>query len=139
MPKKLLHLAGDAVRIVNQLSAPLNPSEHARLRARILSTQEKQNIENWGYPYVFNQFRFRICLTSHITHRFEKEVIYSALNRYFSAACADPLMIDAICLFVENGPGAPLRFFRRFSFTLHPSEAKERQRYAHNTTKDIYS
>ncbi len=139
LPNRLLHLTGDAVKIINRLSAPLTPSEYARLKAGILSTQEKQNLQNWGYPYVFNQYRFRIWLTSHINHTAEKEVIYSALNRYFSATCADPLMIDAISLFVENGPGEPLRFFHRFLFTPHPSEEEKRQRYANNTTKNIHS
>ena len=138
LPTNLLNLAGNAIKTLNQFCAPLKPSEYARLKAGILSIQEK-NIETWRYPYVFDQYRFKIWLTSRITHSLEKEVIYSALNRYFSAACADPLMIDAICLFVENGPGTPLRFSHRFSFTPHPSEKMDRHHYANNTTKDIYS
>lgn len=138
-PVQLLHIASGAVKMLNQVSAQLNPSEYARLKAGFLNDQEKKNLKTWGYPYVFNQFRFQIRLTSRVTNMVEKEIIFSALNRSFTAVCAEPLLIDALCLYVENGPGAPLRFLHRFTFPKHYSEEEDRHPYVNNTTKDLHS
>jgi len=139
VPIQLLHIASGAVKMLNQVRAPLNPSECARLKAEFLTTQEKRNVQIWGYPYVFDQYKFQIRVTSRITKMVEKEMMYSALNRFFAPVCAEPLLIDALSLYVENGAGSPLRFLHRFTFFKHSSEEKERHHYAHNTTQNFHS
>ncbi len=138
-PSSLISLAADCIRTFDPYGMSPKPSESARLRAAVLSPQEKKNLELWGYPYVFNQYRFRLVLTSRVTDPVEKEVIYSALVRYFSSACAPSLTIDALCLFVETGAGQPMRFIRRFDFPAHQPEIEEPTANDNPASKEFYS
>lgn len=138
-PTELSGIAAAVIQTLQPLSAPLNPSEYARLKAGILTTRERENLHAWGYPYVFEQYRFQIRLTSYITESREKEVIYSALSSCFSSVCAEPLMIDAMCLFVETGPGTPLRFLHRFVFAKRFSGEEEHCHHASITAENLYS
>jgi putative phosphonate metabolism protein len=133
-------LAAQCIRSFDRCRAPLTPSEMARSKAAILSGQEKKNLEMWGYPYVFEQFRFHFTLTARMAEDREKEVIHSALVECFSPLLKDPLVIDALCLFIEPEPGQPMRCLYRFPFasTSSGSEASfthDQQRPA----KNLYS
>lgn len=138
-PSSLLSLAADCIRTFDPYGAAPKPSESARLKAAVLSPQEKQNLELWGYPYVFNQYRFRLFLTSRITDAAEKEVMYSALARIFVTVSASPLKVDALCLFVEAGSGQPMRFIRRFPLPSHLLEKEEPKTNDNQNVQEFYT
>lgn len=138
-PSSLISLAAEGIRILDSYGAAPKPSEYARLKAAVLSPQEKQNLELWGYPYVFNQYRFRFLLTSRVTDTVEKEVIYSALVRLFSTIIATPLMINALSLFIENGAGQPMRLIKRFEFSSHPFNKEDSVTNDNPTSQELYS
>lgn len=110
----------------DRFRAPLNPSELARRKAAQLSGQEKKNLEIWGYPYVFEQFRFHFTLTSRMAEGKHKEQVHSALIETFGQLLSEPLVIDALCLFVEPEYGQPLRCLHRFPFPFPSPEPEER-------------
>ncbi len=133
-------LAGLCVRSFDCCRAPLTPSEMARSKAAILSGQEKKNLEMWGYPYVFEQYRFHFTLTARVAGGQEQEVIYSALSECFSPLLQDPLVIDALCLFIEPDPGQPMRCLHRFPFATTSSGPEAS--FAHDQQrpeKNLYS
>lgn len=118
-------LASFCIREFDHCRAPLTPSELARRKAAPLSGQEKNNLEIWGHPYVFEQFRFYFTLTARMTEGREQEAIHAALMETFSSLLADPLVIDALCLFVEPAFGQPLRCLYRFPFPFQSTEPEE--------------
>jgi hypothetical protein len=132
-------LASLCTRAFDRFRAPLHPSELARRKAAQLSGQEKKNLELWGYPYVFDQFRFHFTLTARMADGKCKDRVHLALLEIFEPLLDDPLMIDALCLFVEPAPGQPMRCVHRFPFSS-PTHAIE-ERVAHDQqllSKDVY-
>ncbi|MGE4559732.1 MAG: DUF1045 domain-containing protein [Desulfobulbus sp.] len=110
-------MASLCTRAFDRFRAPLNPSELARRKAAQLSGQEKKNLELWGYPYVFEQFRFHFTLTVRMADGKCKDRVHTALLKTFEPLLDDPLVIDALCLFAEQAPGLPMRCLHRFPFT----------------------
>ena len=133
-------LAALCIREFDRFRAPLSPSEMARHKAALLNGQEKRNLELWGYPYVFEQYRFHFTLTSRMAEGKEKEAIHAALTETFNPLLDDPLVIDALCLFVEPASGQPLRCTHRFPFLASsPGQQPHIAHATHNTTQDLYS
>ncbi len=123
-------LAALCTRAFDRFRAPLNPSELARRKAAQLSGQEKKNLELWGFPYVFEQFRFHFTLTTRMADGKGKDRVHTALLDFFEPLLDEPLLIDALCLFVEPAPGQPLRCLHRFALAS-PSPLTE-ERVAHD-------
>ena len=115
-------LAAFCIREFDRCRAPLTPSEMARRKAAMLSGEEKKNLEIWGHPYVFDQFRFHFTLTARMAEDRHMELIHAALLETFGPMLEAPLLIDALCLFVEPASGQPMRCLHRFPFPLSSSE-----------------
>lgn len=133
-------LAALCLREFDRFRAPLSSGEMARRKAGQLNGQEKRNLELWGYPYVFDQYRFHFTLTARMTESKEKERIHQALGETFNPHLQEPFTCDALCLFVESEPGQPLRCTHRFPFL--GSSAKQSRSLAHDsyrTVQDLYS
>lgn len=126
----IMALASACVKEFDTFRAPLTPSELARRKAAILSEQEKENLAAWGYPYLFNQFRFHVTLTTRITNPIEKEAIHSVLTEIITPVLTEPLMVDSICLFLEPAPGQDMLCIDRFPFTQHASTTKDSTTHA---------
>nr|WP_081457974.1 DUF1045 domain-containing protein [Desulfobulbus propionicus] len=119
-------LAARCTRAFDRLRAPLNPSELAKHKAQPLSGQEKRNLEMWGNPYVFEQYRFAFPLTGRMAEGRQKELVHSALQTFFGPALAQPVVLDSLYLFVEPEHGQPLSGVHRFPLTLPSSEPGDR-------------
>lgn len=133
-------LAAHAIRAFDRFRAPLTPGELARGKAAMLSGQEKRNLEIWGHPYVFEQFRFYFTLTAPMGDVREMERIQAALVETFGPLLAAPLPIDALCLFVAADGGEPMRCQYRFPFPPYSSEPEERIHHAPQVLqKNLYS
>jgi len=91
-------------------------AELERRLASLSRQSHKDNLARWGYPFVMDDFRFHITLTDRITAGGEKEIMRSLLTDLFSPVLGRPLMIDAICLFVEPDDGGPFLLSQRFLF-----------------------
>jgi hypothetical protein len=133
-------LAARCTRAFDRLRAPLNPSELARYKAQPLNGQEKRNLELWGDPYVFEQFRFAFPLTGRIAEGRQKELVYSALQDIFGHALAQPVIVDSLYLFVEPEYGQPLCGVHRFPLTLPIPEPEDRLNHDQQfLSQDIHS
>lgn len=132
-------LAALCLREFDRFRAPLSASEMARRKAGQLNGQQKRNLELWGYPYVFNQYRFHLTLTARLAETKEKERIRQALGETFDPYLQEPFTCDALCLFIEPEPGEPLRCTHRFPFL--GSSAKQSRSLAHDQhhpVQDLY-
>jgi len=100
------HLAGEAVRIFEPFRAPMTDADFLRRNPENLTPNQIKHLQMWGYPYVFDEFRFHMTLTGRVDEG-EREKLMSAARGYFSAHLDRPLEIASIALFVEPEPGAP--------------------------------
>jgi hypothetical protein len=59
----LQDLADETVRRFSPFRAPLSQADIARRKPELLEDAMRRNLFEWGYPYVFESFRFHMTLT----------------------------------------------------------------------------
>lgn len=109
------HIAANCVTGLHAFAAPLPPSEQARRRGKGLSARQEQLLQDWGYPFVLDQFRFHFSLTGSLTGAStgvladvvptQIDALKLAARHHFSAL--PPCRFDRLALFEEARPGAP--------------------------------
>jgi hypothetical protein len=68
-----------------------------------MSPRQRDNLARWGYPYVFEDFRFHMTLTGPLAERRRAEV-RRVLEDRFRPLVDTPVVVDALALFVEPAP-----------------------------------
>lgn len=101
-------LAADVVTGFERFRAPLSPAEIERRNPDRLDPLQLKNLHRWGYPHVFEAFRFHMTLTGRVAAA-ERERVERALRAFLGGVLGAPLGIDGLALFVEPEPGAPFR------------------------------
>lgn len=108
-------LADASVRDMDRFRAPPTPDEIARRKPERLSPLERQMLQDWGYPYLFDAFTFHITLTGML----DAERQAAALAQLSSAAGTlldTPLRVDSVSVFVQPEPGADFVAARHYGF-----------------------
>lgn len=95
-PASLGRLADDCVRAFDGLRAPLTEADRARRLKTPLTEQQARYLEAWGYPYVFEDFRFHMTLTGALPE--EQQAAALADLAVLWKAVAQPVAIDAITI-----------------------------------------
>lgn len=103
---RLQEFADACVAEFDPLRAPLSESELARRRRASLTTEQDALLVRWGYPWVFQCWRFHMTLTRRLTAA-EKEQYLPAAERHFARALLLPRRVIDICLFVQPEPAEP--------------------------------
>lgn len=96
--------------------APLDPADEARRLAAGLSDRQKAHLTQWGYPYVLEDFRLHFTLTGPLPLE-EGEAVAALLAGYLGDAIAQPMRVDALCVFEQPGTGLPFRIIHRAPFS----------------------
>ena len=80
-------------------------SVHDRSRRMIgLSERQAGNVDRWGYPFVFEDFRLHLTLTGRLGAD-RHSVVLPYLRDRFAAACGScPVAIDRIALLRQDRP-----------------------------------
>lgn len=109
-----LHALADAcVRDFDGFRAPSAEAELAKRRKGGLSAREDEHLVRWGYPYVFDTFRFHMTLSGRLD-----DATATRLEAELAAATADmlkrPLAVREIALFAEPQAGADFALTQRF-------------------------
>lgn len=102
--------AADCVRRFEPLRAPLSAADMARRNPEQLPPRQREYLEQWGYPYVFDEFRFHMTLSGALEPALA-EAVGPVLKARFAAFLDKPLTIDGVALFIEAERGQP--------FTVH--------------------
>lgn len=102
----LMGLENAAVRAFEPFRAPLDEAEIARRRPDQLTERQRANLAEWGYPHVFEDFRFHLTLTGRVPDG-DAEAIEARLRSRFAPFTGRLLAVDALALFVERQPGEP--------------------------------
>ena len=102
-------LADKCTTMFDAFRAPMSARERARRVAANLSQSQMHNLERWGYPYLFRDFRFHMTLTGKLAGA-RANAALSRLRRGFAAACGEQeLAIDRLALLRQDGEQAPFR------------------------------
>lgn len=98
--------AAACVTQLQPLAAPLSASDLARRRAAGLTPRQDALLQQWGYPFVLEEFRFHLSLTGSLAREREDtvELVLDAAEQFF--ADLPPLRFNSLALFAEPAPGA---------------------------------
>jgi len=109
-------LAASCVREFDEFRHPPAEEELVRRRRARLSPKQLEYLEQWGYPYVMEEWRFHMTLTASLEAPLF-ESIGAHLKTLFAPHCKAPLVIDSIYLFEQPGEGEPFHVVERFLFS----------------------
>jgi putative phosphonate metabolism protein len=102
-------LAADCVTAFERFRAPLTTAERERRMATGLNASQARNLEQWGYPYVFEEFRFHMTLTGRVTAE-QRTAIHAYLREAFARDCGPaPIAIDRLVLVCQESGDASFR------------------------------
>lgn len=98
-------LAASCVRHFEPFRAALTDAEIERRDPARLTDQQRAYLLAYGYPYVFDAFRFHMTLTRAVRDE-EADAIDAALQHHFAPVLGLPLAIDGVGLFCQPESGA---------------------------------
>lgn len=107
-------LCAECVETFDSYRAPEPPGKLAERRAAGLTARQEAMLVRWGYPYVMEEFRFHMTLTTHLKAP-EIDLVERHLHSHFRSVLASPLYVDRVMLF-EEPPGEDMRVRRQFLF-----------------------
>lgn len=114
-PCPALHrLADAAVAALDFARAPPGEAELARRRRAGLSARQAALLDRWGYPYVFEDWRFHVTLTRRLSAE-ERAVVLPAVRDFLGEAPGVPRRVTELALFTQAGPGAPFLIAERLA------------------------
>lgn len=99
-PDGLDELASRCVRDLDHLRRPVDAAELERRRSAGITLRQDELLARWGYPYVFDEFRFHITLTRSLTAE-ETPRVRSRAQEWFDGLASAPLVIDALWVFEQ--------------------------------------
>lgn len=99
-------IAGACVEQLDGFRAPLRPDELERRRGAGLSARQDVLLQAWGYPYVFEEFRFHMTLTRALEDD-ECAAAEGALTDALQPMLSPPPPFDALSLMRQPAEGQP--------------------------------
>ncbi|MFZ7093355.1 DUF1045 domain-containing protein [Primorskyibacter sp. 2E233] len=97
-------LAARVVEDFDHFRAALSDEELQRRRSRPLTAAQDALLEQWGYPYVMDEFRFHMTLTGQLPSSAAKHT-QNALAPILAPLLPAPFHIDALTLCGEDHSG----------------------------------
>ncbi len=110
----LNQLAGRVVAYFDAFRAPLTVADRERRLASPLTARMRRSLDSWGYPYVFADLAFHMTLTGPIEPLAKVDAadeaaavsgddLHKAIAAYLAPALREPLAIDRLSLFRQQG------------------------------------
>ena len=106
-------LAAEATKAFDPFRAPLSAEDRARRNPDKLTPRQRDYLDRWGYPYVFEEFRFHMTLTGRLPAE-RREQIVAMLRERFATTGIGPLAIDAIALCRQDNPNSRFQVIGRW-------------------------
>jgi hypothetical protein len=111
--RDLQALADSAVATLDGFREQPEAEELARRRRHGLSEAEETMLERWGYPYVFQLWRFHITLSRRLDAA-EMRKARPIAEAHFAEALAVPRRVSSLAVFTQRGAGQPFLIAQRF-------------------------
>jgi len=112
--ESLNQLEADCVRNFDAFRAPLTEADRARRLHSSLSETQIKYLDRWGYPYVFEEFRFHMTLTGRLPDDAQAIGLQALVELYLPIA--KPVDVDALTICEQAGRGSQFVVRRRFEF-----------------------
>ena len=98
--------AATCVTALQPLAAPLSDADLARRRSAGLTARQDALLQQWGYPFVLDEFRFHMSLTGSLAQvdAPTQSLVFEAAQEFFSDLPI--LKFNSLALFAEPTPGA---------------------------------
>ena len=109
-------LAEACVCDFDSFRAPMSAEDRARRKPDALTPRQIEHLDAWGYPYVFEDFRFHMTLTSRLTEE-RGAAVLALLQHRFAELDIDELAIDSIALFRQDSATTPFRIIKHVALT----------------------
>ncbi|MEP3275763.1 MAG: DUF1045 domain-containing protein [Stappiaceae bacterium] len=100
-------LASYCVKEFDAFRQDLSPEDLQKRRPASLSDRQSSYLTRWGYPHVFDEFRFHMTLSISLIDADDAYLLTDACRDYFNSVTNCPLRIDRLAICVEPAPGAP--------------------------------
>ena len=100
-------LAARCVMDLDDLRAPLTSAEVARREAAGLDERQRELLARYGYPHVLGYFRFHLTLSGPVDPVTADLLAHRAGETVGPLNARHPPLLDRLCLFREDHPGAP--------------------------------
>lgn len=104
-PTALTDFAADVVEAFEPFREPLSESERIRRLKAPLTPRQVELVDQYGYPYVLDQFLFHMTLTDRLAEDMRAPMRERAAA-WFAEALAEPVQLDRLVVFAEPEPGA---------------------------------
>jgi len=111
----LARLAGECVAAFDAFRAPARAWERARRLNGALTPRQVENLDRWGYPYVFADFRFHMTLSGPLGEA--DRARFAEAMRELYAPIDRPLVVDAIALFHQADETGAFVILERFALS----------------------
>ena len=100
----LCKFAAATVMAFHGFRATLTDVDIARRREAKLTARQDQQMLDWGYPFIFDDFHFHLTLSGRMEAREAAQVI-DALSPHLESIVPTPFVIDAITLMGQDDRG----------------------------------
>lgn len=107
-------LGADCVVAFEPFRAPISDHDRERRVRTLTDPRHVASVDRWGYPWVFEDFRFHMTLTGRLPDA-RRDAVRSALADLFGTI-EPSLHVDAVALFKQSDRSGPFVAMERFSF-----------------------
>jgi putative phosphonate metabolism protein len=120
-PRPLLdRLAQTCVRDFDRFRAPMSEQERARRLVPALSDRQVENLVRWGYPYVFDDFRFHMTLTGKLALQKRSKAYRFLCAKFEQLPDAASLTVDQIVVAKQNDNASSFQVIKVASLGRSP-------------------
>lgn len=109
-------MAGASVHAFDGFRAPMSSNDQERRLAAELTERQIELLQRWGYPHVFDQFRFHMTLAGPLPEG-ERATVKARLATSFEDLAGDHVEIDAISLMRQDDRDARFHVLTRRRLT----------------------
>jgi len=121
----LQRLADNCVRLLDDLRAPPSETELQRRLQTPLDDVERALLARWGYPHVFDRWRFHMTLSDSLPDASQRQALCEQARAHFEGALRTPdaptLRVEDLAIVIEPGPGQPFRLLTRVPLKQPPA------------------
>lgn len=117
---QLDRLAQACVREFDRFRLPMSEQERVRRLAPGLSDRQIENLYRWGYPFVFEDFRFHMTLTGSLPLHKRTKALRFLCDKFEQLPGAASLTVDQIVVARQDDKASPFQVIRVESLGQSP-------------------
>lgn len=112
----MMKIHTECVTEFDSFRAPLSEADIARRRRANLSPEQDARMLEWGYPFIFEDFRWHMTLSNRIKSDLTRSKALEGLKALFYDTYQLPHLVDGIAIFFQRDRDAPFRILKRAHF-----------------------